>query len=153
MTGAGSGIGAACAPGARGAGGHVCVVDRDEHAAGRTLSAVTQAGGNGIIVVGDVRDPDSAVRSVRSALEQFGDLSVLVNNAGGMFQAPVAEISDGGWSAVVRTNLDSAFYFCRAAAAELRERRGGAVVNVASVAGLSALAPHTTARRTPGSST
>lgn len=137
VTGAGSGIGAACALVLATQGGKVCIVDRDEDAAARTQSALRDAGANAITVVGDVRDPATAERAVRAALNDFGGLTVLVNNAGGMFQASSSEITDNGWSAVIRANLDSAFYFCRAAGPAMLER-GGTIVNIASVAGVSA---------------
>ena len=104
----------------------------------RTLAAVREDGGRGIIVLADARDPETAARSVQSALDAFADLSVLVNNAGGMFGAPAAELSDNGWSAILRANLDSAFYFCRAAAATAMLDTRGTMVNVASVAGVAA---------------
>jgi NAD(P)-dependent dehydrogenase (short-subunit alcohol dehydrogenase family) len=70
-------------------------------------------------------------------MEHYGRADVLVNNVGGMFRAPTARITPGGWMAVVHANLDSALYFAQAAAPTM-QARGGTIVNVASVAGLTA---------------
>ncbi len=138
MTGAGSGIGAASARALATQGPPTSVSSTGtRRPAARTLLAVREAGAKASTVIGDVREVETAARAVRSALAEFGNLAVLVNNAGGMFQAPAEEITDNGWSAVIRANLDSAYYFCRAAVPAMLEP-GGAIVNVASVAGVSA---------------
>ena len=72
-----------------------------------------------------------------SAGDRFGGVDVLVNNVGGMFPSAATDITPAGWTAVMRANVDSAVNFLQAAAPRMLAR-GGAVVNVASVAGISA---------------
>jgi NAD(P)-dependent dehydrogenase (short-subunit alcohol dehydrogenase family) len=136
VTGGGSGIGRACAALLAELGAGVCIVDRDTDAAAVALREIEEAGGAGCVLTGDVRDTATASTAVALVREHFSRLDVLVNNAGGMFSAPAEEISANGWSAVLRLNLDAAFQFCQAAAPSLRERGAGAIVNVASVAGI-----------------
>lgn len=136
VTGGGSGIGRACAMLLARMGSSVCVVDRDPELAARTVEAISQGGGQAFSVHGDAREAATAQESVRSTLERFGRMDVLVNNVGGMFFAPATELSAGGWSAVIRLNLDATFHFCQAAAPAMLAAGKGAIVNIASVAGI-----------------
>ncbi len=135
VTGAGSGIGRACALLLARLGCGICVVDRDAEAAERTLRAIKDAGGRAVSVTGDARETGTAEEAAHATLEAFARIDVLVNNAGGMFSAPATEITPGGWTAVVRNNLDSTFNFSRAVASAMLAN-GGAIVNVASVSGI-----------------
>ncbi len=135
VTGAGAGIGRACAELLAQLGSRVCVVDRDADAAARTVESIRRAGREAFSLAGDAREPSTAEEAVRVTLGRFGRLDVLVNNVGGMFPARAEEITPGGWSAVMRTNLDATFLFSQAAAPAMMSG-GGAIVNVASVAGI-----------------
>lgn len=136
VTGAGAGIGRACALLLGRLGANVCAVDRDAGTAGRTVEAVRALGRDAIAVHGDARERETAQETAAAAIERFGNITVLVNNAGGMFQARAADITPNGWSAVIRLNLDSTFNFSQAVAPAMRSGKGGAIVNVASVAGV-----------------
>ena len=81
----------------------------------------------------DGGDP-SAVRSLFAALGEV-DLSLLVNNAGISYIGLLQEMTDEAWARVMATNLNSCFYFCRAAVPLFLRRRRGAIVNVSSVWG------------------
>jgi 3-oxoacyl-[acyl-carrier protein] reductase len=80
----------------------------------------------------DVSDPEQAKQLVDGA----GDVEILVNNAGLTRDGLIARMSDDDWSAVIGTNLGGVFHMCRAAARGMMKRRGGAIVNIASVVGL-----------------
>ncbi len=136
VTGAGAGIGRACALALAELEVRICIVDRDEVAATESVAAVTDGGGQAIYVTGDVREPATAAAAVQAALGRFGRVDVLVNNAGGMFAARADDISANGWSAVVRLNLDATFQFSQSAAPAMRQTGGGAIINIASVAGI-----------------
>jgi NAD(P)-dependent dehydrogenase (short-subunit alcohol dehydrogenase family) len=136
ITGGGSGIGRACALLLGHLGSAICVVDRDPEGAEATIDAVTAPGGRAMTFIGDTREPDAALQAVSETLQRFGRIDVLVNNVGGMFYAGAADISPGGWSAVLRLNLASTFNFAQAVAAPMLAGEGGAIVNVASVAGI-----------------
>ena len=137
VTGAGAGIGRACALLLAELGSSVCVVERDAEAGARTVDAITGAGGEAFAVIGDARETAVAKEAVKQAVERFNGVRVLVNNVGGMFPAAAEEdISDNGWSAIIRLTLDTTFHFCRETAPIMRSGGGGAIVNIASVAGI-----------------
>lgn len=136
VTGGGAGIGRACAELLARAGSRVCVVDRDAEAAAATVQRIEALGGAAMSFAGDAREASTATEAVRAARERFGRVDVLVNNVGGMFFSPAEELSANGWSAVLRLNLDTTFFFSQAVAPALRERGKGAIVNIASVAGI-----------------
>jgi NAD(P)-dependent dehydrogenase (short-subunit alcohol dehydrogenase family) len=86
----------------------------------------------------DVRIPEDAERLVQRAVERFGGLDVLVNNAGlGRF-TPAADMSVEAWRETIDTNLSGVFYCCRAAIPALRTRGGGWIINISSLAGKNA---------------
>ncbi len=94
-----------------------------------TESAIAAGGGECLAVPADVREPDQVQRVVEAALERFGAIDVLVNNAGGQFSAPAEEISDNGWRAVHRLAVDAAWTVTRAVATgSMIPRRQGLVV-------------------------
>lgn len=136
VTGAGSGIGRACARLLGTLGCAVCAVDIDPTAAEATAQAIVEAGGQACALDGDTREAATAAQAVEMAHERFGGLGVLVNNVGGTFFAPAQDLSPNGWSAVLRLNFDSTFHFCQAAAPAMRAAGKGAIVNVASIAGI-----------------
>ena len=136
VTGAGSGIGRGCALLLAELGSSVCVVEREAEAAARTVESITGSGGNAFAVVGDARETSVAKDAVKQTIDRFGAVRVLVNNVGGMFPAAADDISDNGWSAIIRLTLDTTFHFCRETAPAMRSAGGGAIVSIASVAGI-----------------
>jgi NAD(P)-dependent dehydrogenase (short-subunit alcohol dehydrogenase family) len=137
VTGGASGIGRACCEILSRLGAAVCVFDVDERAAKRTVRQIEQGGGKACALTGDAREPAAATDAVKTTIDRFGTVDVLVNNVGGTFAAQAAKITPGGWTAVLHANLDSALYFAQAVAPTMLAR-GGAIVNIASVAGLTA---------------
>jgi 3-oxoacyl-[acyl-carrier protein] reductase len=84
----------------------------------------------------DVRDSQDVRRFVAETQGELGGLHILVNNAGVSRNRPLWRMEDHEWEAVVRTNLDGAFYFTRAVAPIMRAQEYGKIVNVASVHGM-----------------
>src|SRR4029079_15054744 len=85
----------------------------------------------------DVSAPDQVDRTVSAVVERFGRLAILVNNEGLTWGEPVETMAVEKWRAVLETNVTGCFLMARAAAAAMkRGGRGGAVVHVASIAGL-----------------
>ncbi len=86
----------------------------------------------GRAVQADVSIPDEA----RALVQEAGDISILVNNAGLTRDGVLARMTDDDWRTVIDTNLSSVFYTCRAAARGMMKRRAGSIVNVSSIVGL-----------------
>jgi NAD(P)-dependent dehydrogenase (short-subunit alcohol dehydrogenase family) len=133
VTGAGRGIGAATAAALAAEGGAVGVVDVDADVVDEVVGEITSAGGTALACVCNVRDPEAVERTVASVVDAYGGLDVLVNNAGIQRYGTVETTPLNEWDDVIDINLKGQFLFSRFAVPHLRERGGGAIVNVASV--------------------
>ena len=132
VTGAGSGVGVAVCGLLAEEGAKILLVGRDE----AKLRAVRdRIGGEAEVLAGDVGDSAFCDGAVAAAVEAFGRLDMLVNNAGVVYRGDVAETSDENWAEIMRVNVDGVFYLSRAAVRVMRGR-GGAIVNTASTCGL-----------------
>jgi NAD(P)-dependent dehydrogenase (short-subunit alcohol dehydrogenase family) len=135
VTGAGSGLGRAGALALAGAGAAVLVSDIDAPAARATVDAIAQRGGRAWAFAADAGDAADAERMVRAAIDAFGALHILYNNAGialpfqdGFTPAIEPEV----WDRVIRVNLSSVFYCCKYAIPEIAKAGGGSIINTAS---------------------
>lgn len=136
VTGAAKGIGAATARAFAREGARVAVVDVDP-AAGRALADELAAGeGRAIAVVADVAKGEDARRIAEEVVQAFGGVDVVVNNAGIQTYGTVEEMAEEEWDRTLAINLKSVFLVSKYLVPELRQRGGGAIVNVASVQGL-----------------
>jgi NAD(P)-dependent dehydrogenase (short-subunit alcohol dehydrogenase family) len=129
VTGAAQGIGRAIADGLSGEGARIVVADLR----GAEDAAGAYAGGVGLTV--DVADEAAVEGMVAETLERCGGLDVLVNNAGlyaSLAMRPFTEIPLDEWRRVMDVNVASMFLTCRAAVPAMRERGGGAIVNISS---------------------
>ena len=135
VSGAGRGIGRACALGLVGAGASVTLVARSGDELDDVAAEAASLGGAAFPIVGDVTDPQDVERAVRAA-RRHGDLHICVNSAGINRPKPTVELSLEDWDAVIDTNLRGTFLVCRAVGAALLERgRGGRIVNISSQMG------------------
>jgi 7-alpha-hydroxysteroid dehydrogenase len=134
VTGAGAGIGRAIAETFAGAGASVAVTDRDAEAAKRVAAAITDAGGQAVGGGCDVTQEQDLVGAVDLAVDAFGGLTILVNNAGGggpkPFDMPMADMR-----LAFELNLFSVFRLCQLAAPHMEQAGGGAILNITSMAG------------------
>jgi 3-oxoacyl-[acyl-carrier protein] reductase len=137
VTGASRGIGAACAV-ALARDGHDVAIGyvRDAEGAGRTSAAIEALGRRAWSGQVDVGDEASAAAFVVGAEEALGDLDAVVLNAGITRDGLALRMSAEDWSAVLRTNLDGAFFTARAAMRGMLKRRAGSIVAVSSVVGI-----------------
>jgi 2-dehydro-3-deoxy-L-rhamnonate dehydrogenase (NAD+) len=136
VTGGARGIGFAIAERLSRAGARVVVTDIDEESAVAAVEQLRDGGAGAIEAVADITKPEEVAAMVERAIDAFGKLDVLVNNAGITGRdASLSKITDEDWERVLKLNLTAAFYCCRAAIPRMREQRSGAVVNVASISG------------------
>jgi 3-oxoacyl-[acyl-carrier protein] reductase len=139
VTGAARGIGFAIAQRLSHAGARVVVADLDERSALAAVKRLREGGGGApqaVEAVVDITNPEQVKAMVQRAIDAFGKIDVLVNNAGITGRdAPLSEVTDEDWERVMGLNLSATFYCCRAVISHMRERRSGAVVNVASISG------------------
>ncbi len=133
VTGAAQGIGATyarvlAAEGAK-------VVAADIQATDAVVAEIGGAGGEALGVDCDVGDAASVERMVAAAVDRFGGIDILVNNAAvfaSLDLKPFAAISDAEWERVMNVNVAGMFRCCRAVAPQMRERKSGKIINISS---------------------
>lgn len=137
ITGGTRGIGFALAEALLGNGEQVAITGTSTDGVMRAEHALATACGDPGRIAGivcDVRDPASAELAVRTAAARFGGLDALVNNAGVGVGVPIGEMPHDEWNRIIGTNLTGVFNCCKAAIPVLRQRGGGWIVNVSSLA-------------------
>ncbi len=135
ITGAGSGIGRAAALRFAQLGASVVAADVNADGGSETIRLVQELGNEGLFVQCDVSDPVAVARMVEESVNCFGRLDYAVNNAGigGPWQ-PLQNYPHDGWEKVLAVNLSGVFY-CVQEEIRLMTGSGGAIVNIASIAG------------------
>lgn len=139
ITGGGSGIGAATAALAVEQGARVLLAGVDARELEQTAAELGPAAA---WLELDVRDEDAGERLLATALERHGRVDVLVNSAGVAWIAPAEDVTREDWRRVVDINLNGLFFVTQAMGRHLIAQRSGAVVNVASMAGLNGMPDH-----------
>ena len=134
ITGGARGIGRATAEAFVAAGARAVLLDRDLAEAESAAKAIGNAEAHAL----DVTDEAAVNRLFDAVAARHGRLDVLVNNAGASIRKPTTELSKTEWDAVIAVNQSAVFLCARAAARHmLKDRRGGAIVNLASIMGFS----------------
>jgi 3-oxoacyl-[acyl-carrier protein] reductase len=137
VTGASRGIGRACALRLAALGAAVVVnYNTSADAARAVVAEIEQGGGRAVAVQGDVSRFAAARAVVEAAIEGYGRLDVLVNNAGATRDRLLASMDEEDWDVIIAQNLKSVFNCSRAAVRRMMRQRYGRIVNVTSVAGL-----------------
>lgn len=137
VTGGGGGLGRAAALLLASAGAAVAVVDRDGAAAGEVAAEITAAGGKASMHAVDVTDEAAIDAAMADILAIHGSLDILINNAGIAVRSKATEMTLPDWNRVVDVNLTAMFLVARSAARHMLAGDGGAIVNTASIMGLS----------------
>jgi NAD(P)-dependent dehydrogenase (short-subunit alcohol dehydrogenase family) len=133
VTGAGSGIGRAIAMRLAGERASVVVTDVRLDAAEETASMIEARGVRALATELDVRDPAQAVTARDAALEAFGAVHYLVNNAGLVRMSPLDDLDEDEWDLVLDTNLKGMYVVTRAIAPAIGDAGGGAIVNMSTI--------------------
>jgi 3-oxoacyl-[acyl-carrier protein] reductase len=147
ITGSGRGIGAAAARLFASEGASMVVCDLDAAPAEETVGAIRAAGGKAVAVVGDVTDPAFPAQLIKAALEAFGTIDIIVNNAGYAWDAVIQNMTDKQWYAMLEIHATAPFRILREAAHFIRETakkeiaadgraKPRKVINVTSIAGV-----------------
>lgn len=134
VTGGGSGIGKGIAAGLVAFGARVAIWERN---AETCASAAEATGALGIPT--DVRDSEQVDAALARTVDELGAVTILVNNAGGVFPSPLLETSENGWDALYRANLRHVLLCTQRVARLMVEKRsGGSIVNITSIEGVRA---------------
>jgi NAD(P)-dependent dehydrogenase (short-subunit alcohol dehydrogenase family) len=137
VTGGGSGLGRAMAWGLACHGAQIILVDREQAAAESAAKEI--AGGSGrraISLIGDVSEEAEVDHVCREALNAFGRVDVLVNNAGHNIRKPLADYSVAEFDSLHAVHVRGTFLFCRALVPHMQDRGSGSIINIASMLAL-----------------
>jgi NAD(P)-dependent dehydrogenase (short-subunit alcohol dehydrogenase family) len=136
VTGAGAGIGEACARVLSSNGAAVLVVDIGEERAERVASSISNDGGTALPHAADVSNLDDVEAMVTRAESELGPLRIAVNNAGiGGTSQPTGQYDVNAWRRVMSVNLDGVFYCMRAEIGPISRAGGSSIINMSSVLG------------------
>jgi 3-oxoacyl-[acyl-carrier protein] reductase len=136
VTGASRGIGRAIAMRLAASGAKVACIARNVEKLNEVVAAVTAAGGTAEAHPCDVTDSEAVSKLVDGLAEKWGQLDIVVNNAGITKDTLIPRMSDEQWDEVIATNLRSVFLFTRAASQVMMRKRSGRIINISSVSGL-----------------
>src|SRR5689334_1558229 len=131
VTGGGSGIGRATCQRFAAEGGRVLVVDLNPEHGNQTVQLITSKGGQAAFAKCDVGNSADVQAAVKSAVDRWKRIDVLVNNAAMMTFLPVVGLSEDQWDKVLAVNLKSVFMFCKYSIPHMPQH--GAIVNTSSV--------------------
>ncbi len=114
-----------------------CGYGHDQRAAEAVEQEFREQGYEGSIYQCDVTEPDQIVALVERVVQTFGKIDILVNNAGITSDKTVLKMEIADWHKVLRTNLSSCFYVCKAVLPHMLKQQYGRIINISSVIGLS----------------
>lgn len=132
VTGGGSGIGRCTAHELAALGAKLILTGRKQDKLDAVVAEIREDGGEATRYSFDIRDEDAVKAAVASMIADHGVIDGLVNNAGGQYPMPLAQIGRKGWDAVVANNLTGGFLMSREVYLQCMQMRGGAIVNMAA---------------------
>ena len=135
VTGATRGLGRAFARALAEAGADIVAVGRDERAAAEVEQELADIGRRSQTVIADVTSRSEVERVLAVAVDQFGAVDVLVNNAGTCVHRPALEVTDEEWRRVLDVNLDALWFGCQVFGGHMVDRKRGSIVNIGSISG------------------
>lgn len=140
VTGSSSGIGKAIALRFGAEGAKVVVTARRMARCEQTVLQIVKAGGEAWAIQTDVADERQVERLIEETVTHYGRLDILVNNAGVVAGGRFAETTTQSFDEVMNVNLRGTFFCCRAGFKQMKQRGGGTIINMSSVAGVQAWA-------------
>jgi len=132
ITGGNSGIGAATSKLFSREGARVCITGRNEKRGREVVTEIEKHGGEGILVVADVRFPDECRKAVEATIEAFDKVDILVNNAGVYFAETTIECTEEHWDLTVDISLKGTFLMSKYALPSMIAQKSGVIINVSS---------------------
>lgn len=138
VTGASRGLGKAMALALAEAGADVIVTDVLD--CKQTVKEINALGKKGLGLKLDVTKKSAIARAVKKALAQFKHIDILINNAGIYYPTPVADLKEKDWDKIISVNLKGTLLLSQAVGAHMMKRKQGRIINIASIAGISAFA-------------
>jgi gluconate 5-dehydrogenase len=137
ITGGSRGLGREMALAIAEAGADVALVARTEEALRETAEAIRRLGRQAATISADLSSPEACQAACAQALDEHGSFDILINNVGGRrFNIPTAELPLEKWQEILHLNLTSTFVFTKLIGGAMLARRGGRVINVASMSGM-----------------
>ena len=131
VTGASTGLGGGMSLALAGAGADILLVD---HKRRETIAEQIRAEGRkAVSIAADLSAKGSVDEIVRVALDAFGKIDILINNAGTIHRKPAIDVSEEEWNEVITVNATAAFFLAQAAARDMMKRKQGKIVNIASL--------------------
>ncbi len=135
VTGAGAGLGRAIALGYAAAGAKVTAVSLHAHEFDEVRAEAARAGPAITTITSDVSDAEAAEAVIATALDRWGRIDILVNNAAIIFVKPIEETSVEEWDRLLAINLRGPFLYSRACVPAMKAQRNGVIINVSSQSG------------------
>lgn len=132
ITGAGTGIGRAAALTFAEEGARVAVIDIDSVAAQKTVEMIEEKNGVAIKQVCDITKADEVQNAIQNIHNEYGQIDVLVNNAGLSRDVTLLKMTEEQWDFVMDVNVKGTFHCCRAVLPYMKERKWGRIINIGS---------------------
>ena len=136
ITGASAGIGQASARALARAGANLVLTARRQSRLDDLKKEIERTGGKAVTVTGDAREEQTAVQTVKAAMDAFGRIDILLNNAGMGNYKPLAETSAAEYDELMDTNVRSTFLFTRHTVPVMLQQKSGLILMIASMAGV-----------------
>ena len=133
LTGASKGLGKAMALALAAEGARVALVARSRPELETLASQIQAAGGAAAAFPADVTSEEAVLQTSRGIVDQFGEVNILVNNAGINVRKSITELTMDDWHAVMNSNVTSAFLMCRTLLPQMRGRGYGRIINMTSI--------------------
>ncbi len=135
VTGASQGIGRACALALADGGASIALAARNEEKLAQVAKEIESKGGQAAAFRMDVGNENEVKSAVKAAMERFGRIDILINNAGVTKDTLLMRMKRSDWDSVIQTNLSGAFFCTQAVIGKMLKERWGRIINVTSVFG------------------